>query len=101
VDEIRRVVDPWGRVVVFDYESWLHLATGARPEMLDHVDAILATVALPHHRAHDPLPGRERFYARHVLLPDRWLRVIVDYDEIPARIVTALVQPDDPRRTTR
>lgn len=94
-------MDPWGREVVFDYESWLHLASGVRPELLDHLDAILAAVALPHHHTHDLLPGRERFYARHVLLPDRWLRVIVDYDEIPGRVVTALVQPGDPRRSAR
>jgi hypothetical protein len=92
VDEIRRVVDPDGREVVFDFESWLHLAEGPRPHLLDHVDAMLTAVALPHHRAHDPIAARERFYARHLLLPGRWLRVIVDYRETPGRIVTALIQ---------
>jgi hypothetical protein len=101
VDEIRSVVDPDGREVVFDFESWLHLAVGERPELLEHVDAILATIALPYCREEDPIARRERFYARHLLLRRRWLRVIVDYNEIPARVVTALVQPHDPRRKTR
>jgi hypothetical protein len=101
VDEIRRVIDPFGREVVFDFESWLHLADGEHPAVLDHLDAVVAAIALPLHQANDPFAGRERFYARHPMLPARWLRVIVDYDEIPARVVTALVQDDDPRRTTR
>jgi hypothetical protein len=101
VDEIRRVYDPDGREVVFDFESWLHLAEGDHPWTLDHLDSILAAVALPYHREGDPTAGRERFYARHLLLQSRWLRVIVDYAEDPARIVTAMVQLWDPRRRTR
>ncbi len=98
MDEIRRVIDPWGRVVVFDHESWLHLAVGPRAWLLDHLDAVLATIALPHHHDGDPLAGRERFYARHPLLPGRWLRVIVDFTHAPGHVVTVLVQPSDPRR---
>lgn len=90
------MIDPWGRVVVFDHESWLHIADGTHPWVLDHLDAILATVALPAHHAQDPLAGRERFYARHLLLRRRWLRVIVDYDELPARVVTAFVVSNRP-----
>jgi hypothetical protein len=101
VDEIRRVVDPDGREVVFDFESWLHLAVGDHPWTLDHVDSILAAVTLPRHREDDPTAGRERFYAQHLLLRNRWLRVIVDYTEDPARVVTALVQRWDPHRRSR
>lgn len=93
-------MDPWGREVVFDFESWLHIADGERAALLDHVEAIVAAVALPVHHADDPLPGRERFYARHPLLPTDWLRVIVDYDDMPARVVTVLVQRRDPRMET-
>lgn len=101
MDEVRRVVDPDGREVVFDHGSWLHLALGERSELLDHVDAVLAAVALPHHREHDPIAGRERFYTRHPLLPTRWMRVIVDFSEVPAPVVTVLVQERDPRRRAR
>ena len=95
------MIDPDGREVVFDYGSWLHLAVGERPEMLDHVDAALAAVVLPNYREHDPIAGRERFYARHPVLPTRWLRVIVDFNLVPAPIVTILVQEHDPRKGTR
>lgn len=91
------MIDPDGREVVFDFETWLHLAD-RRPWLLDHVDAVLAAVAWPHHRAADPTAGRERFYAPHPLLPTRWLRVTVDYEHEPAVVVTAMDDKADPRR---
>ena len=100
MDEIRRVIDPDGREVVFGAGAFVHLAR-RRPWLLAHVEAILATVALPHHREHDPIARRERFYARHLLLPDRWLRVIVDYNDVPASVVTAFVDFDNPQERYR
>lgn len=87
--------DPDGRLVVFDEGTRLHLSIG-RPDLLDHVDAILAAVARPDHREDDPVPGRERFYRRD-LDPRRWLRVVVDFNDTPAWVVTALVQQNPPR----
>jgi hypothetical protein len=91
----QRTLDPDGRSVVFDAGTALHLALG-RPELLDHVEAILATVSRPDYRQDDPRPGRERFYRRD-LDSRRWLRVVVDFNEQPAWIVTALVQDTPPR----
>jgi hypothetical protein len=93
----RETRDPDGRVVVFDAGTHRHLAEAKRDWLLDHVDAILGTVAFPDHREDDPRPGRERFYRENVLTPGRWLRVVVDFDEEPGWIVTALVQRVDPR----
>lgn len=93
----RETSDPDGRAVVFDAGSHLHLASGRRVWLLDHVEAILATVARPDYREDDPRPGRERFYRQHVLQPGRWLRVVVDFNERPGWIVTVLVQDHDPR----
>ncbi len=90
-------VDPEGRWVVFDAGSHLHLALGRRDWLLDHLDAILATVARPDYREDDPRPGRERFYRQNPLEPGRWLRVVVDFHDEPAWVVTVLVQDDDPR----
>lgn len=87
--------DPDGRLVVFDVGSRLHLAR-RRPWLLDHIDAILDTVARPDHRALDPTPDRERFYRQHIE-PGRWLRVVVDYGQDPAWVVTAVEQDNDPR----
>jgi hypothetical protein len=95
MEAYRQTTDPDGRTVVFDAGSHLHLALG-RPWLLDHVETIMATVALPDFRAEDPIPRRERFYRRHIE-PRRWLRVVVDFSDSPAWVVTATVQSNDPR----
>jgi hypothetical protein len=92
----RQVTDRRGRIVVFDDGSYLHLAL-YRATMLDHVDTILATVADPDCWEPDPIIERERFY-RQDLDRRRWLRVVVDFGDEPAWVVTALIQPHDPRR---
>jgi hypothetical protein len=89
------VLDPDGRLVVFDAGSHLHLAR-RRPWLLDHLDVIMNAVARPDHRAVDRIPGRERFYRQHIE-PGRWLRVVVQFDDGGAWIVTAVVQDNDPR----
>jgi hypothetical protein len=87
--------DPDGRVVVFDMGTRLHLAL-SRPELLDELELILGTVAHPDHRLDDRIAGREHFYRRD-LDPRRWLRVVVDYREDPAWVVTVIVQESPPR----
>lgn len=72
----------------------MHLALG-RPWLLDHVETIMATITLPDFRAEDPIPGRERFYREHVE-STRWLRVVVDFNDSPAWVVTATVQSNAP-----
>jgi hypothetical protein len=84
-----------GRAVVFDAGSHLHLAL-VRPWLLDCIETILATVSLPDIHVEDPIPGRKRFYRRHIW-PNRWLRVVVDFNDYPAWVVTATVQRNDPR----
>jgi len=54
---------PAGRTVVFDGGSHLHLALGDRSWLLDHVDAILGTVASPDFWEEDVAPRRERVNA--------------------------------------
>ena len=56
---------------------------------------IMATVERPDDRDDDPIEGRERFW-RQGLGPSRWLFVVVDFTESPARIVTAYGQREDP-----
>jgi hypothetical protein len=94
------VIDPDGRRVVFDAGSHLHLAQGRRSWLLDHVEAILTTVSRPDYRDDDPRPGRERFYRQNALVPGRWMRVVLDFNDDPGWVVTVLVQDDDPRPRT-
>lgn len=91
-----RTSDPDGREVVFDVGSRLHLGE-RRPWLLDHIEVILDTVARPDYRILDPIPNRERFYRQHIE-PGRWLRVVVDYGQDPAWVVTAVEQNNDPRK---
>jgi hypothetical protein len=69
-----------------------------RPELIDEVEAMIAAITRPDHREYDPLPGRERFYALRSTDKIRWLRVVVDFNETPAFVVTALIQRKNPIR---
>ncbi len=95
--EQRETVDPDGRRVLLDGRTLDHLRR-RRPQMLAHVDAILATIAQPDRREPDPVAGRERYY-RIDLDARRWLRVVVDFGEVPGFVVTALIQDTEPRGT--
>lgn len=91
---IRDQHDPDGRRVVLDGYGWRHVLE-EHPEMAPHAAAILAAIAEPDFRESDPRPGRERFW-RERLGPSRWLFVVVDFAENPARVVTAFGRHDDP-----
>jgi hypothetical protein len=67
--------------------------------MVGHAAAILDAVSRPDAREDDPVPGRERFYRRD-LDSRRWLRVVVDFNESPAFVVTAFVQDNAPGTTS-
>ena len=94
----RIVIDPDGRTVVFDAGSYQHLAEGLRDWLLDHVDVIMGAVEIPDHRDDDPISPRERFYRQNFPRPGQWLRVVVDFADDPAWVVTALIQRTDPRQ---
>jgi hypothetical protein len=96
-EEQRSVIDPSGRRIVFDADSHLHLAQGGRSWLLDYVEMILEAVARPDYHEDDPRPGRERFYRQNPLRPGRWMRVVVDCNDVPGWVVTVLIQDDDPR----
>lgn len=87
--------DPEGRTVAFTDWTWEH-AIAERPELNEDVVGILDAVANPDHREDDPIKGRERFYQRRVTDKARWLRVVVDFNEDPALVVTAFIQRKDP-----
>ena len=96
----RHVTDPDGRDVVFDAGSLLHLAH-RRARFLNHVEVIVETIARPDYRTDDPQPDRERFYRRDFPTQGLWLRVVVDFQDEPAWVVTAFDQENDPRLDLR
>jgi hypothetical protein len=93
----RKITDPDGRLIEFTERSLRHIES-ARPELLDELDAMTATIAEPDHREPDPRPGRERFYRRHATDRIRWIRVVVDFNRDPAVVVTAFIQRKTPAR---
>lgn len=86
-------VDPDGREVVLDDDAWQHITT--RHPLSGSWPSVLAAIANPDHREPAPRPGRERYWRRG-FGPGPWLVVVVDFDERPARIVTAAGRRSDP-----
>lgn len=79
------------RVVLFEDTWLLHVLNPdhGHAELEPHLKAVLDAIGSPDHREPDGWPDRERFFKRDVG-PSRWLMVVVDFEEEPARIVTAL-----------
>ena len=90
---------PNGRLVILDARTYAHLAR-RRPQMLRHVGAILSTVHRPDFEEDDPAAERVRFFRRD-LNRRRWLRVVVDFSESPAFVVTAFAQSHEPNIPSR
>lgn len=88
---LAEAVNPDGvRVVLFE-DTWLRHILNPRSghaELEPHLKAVLEAIASPDHREQESWPERERFFKRDVG-PSRWLMVVVDSAEEPARIVTA------------
>lgn len=79
------------RVVLFE-DTWLLPILnpdGGHAELEPYLKGVLEVVESSEHRESDDWPYRERFFKRDVG-PSRWLMVVVDYEQEPARIVTAL-----------
>jgi hypothetical protein len=91
---LREEEDRDGRRVVLDEEGWRHIVR-EHVEMGSHQAAVMSAIARPDHRENDWRPARERFW-RQGLGPSRWLFVVVDFAESPARVVTAFGRRDDP-----
>ncbi len=81
------VQTPDGDAVVLTATAWRHISD-EHPDIAPYRNEVLATIAEPDAVTSDPRPGRQRFY-RHGVGPSRWLRVIVDFNRNPARVVTA------------
>ena len=79
---------------MLDEEGWGHVVA-RHPEMAPYPAVVMATVASPDHREEDPRPPRERFW-RHGMGPARWMFVVVDFADEPARVLTAYGRAEDP-----
>jgi hypothetical protein len=91
------VTAPDGREVVLLSRVWEEKITRDHPELVDHLDAVIETVARPDNVEPDSRADRSRFYRRDVG-PSRWLLVVVSFEQAPARIITALANRKDPKQ---
>jgi hypothetical protein len=89
--------DPEGKRVVLADAVWREKIVRDHPEIDTHLSNVLQAVTKPDHVAADPIfAERTRYYARDVG-PRRWLLVVVSYEQVPARIVSAFANRKDPR----
>jgi hypothetical protein len=88
-----------GREIVLLTRIWEQKITRDHPELVGHLDAVVATVAHPDHTEPDSRPERTRLYRRDVG-PSRWLLVVVSYEQQPGRVITALANRKDPKLWT-
>ena len=56
------VTDPDGREVVLVARTWENKVARDHPELVDHLDGVMATVARLDHVERDALPARTRIY---------------------------------------
>jgi hypothetical protein len=94
VTVLASVVDPDGRVVELTAKRWAHVLD-IHPEMAEHRDDVLPTVAAPDRQ----LPGRrlnEAWCYRSGVGPSRWLKVVVAYEGERGWIVTAFARRSFP-----
>jgi hypothetical protein len=93
---IGQVLDPRGRWVVLLKRIWHGKVVLVHPEMLHLTDAVLEVVAKAEHvEADRRYPQRTHYCARDIG-PSGWLVVVVSYEQIPARIITAFGRGKDP-----
>ena len=79
---------PPERQIVLTAHAWAHICD-RHPELAAFRDDVLLAISAPETTTRDlRYPARWRFY-RSGVGPSRWLAVVVDFTEDPARIVTA------------
>jgi hypothetical protein len=90
-------LNPESKRVVLLEAVWRKNVVRDHPEIEPYLSEILRAVADPDHAAPDPVfADRKRYYARGAG-PSRWLMVVVSYEQVPARIVSAFANRKDPR----
>jgi hypothetical protein len=88
------VADPDGRPVALTDERWAHIV-GGHPELAPHRDDVIHAVQAPDHRRAGRRASEEWFYSEDVG-PSRFLKVVVAYDDLQGRIITAFARRSMP-----
>jgi hypothetical protein len=84
-------------MVVLEQERWEHVC---KHEQLDgHELAVMRAVETPDRSRDGNYPGSKVLYARG-LGPARWLAVVVEYDGLLGRVITAYPYDKEPQAET-
>ena len=92
---IAAAISPQGRTVELTGLKWAYVQLHV--EMRGELELLLAAIRRPDFQEADPRPGRERYWLC-TEPPFRfpWLRVVVEFDGVVDRIVTAFGQDNRP-----
>ena len=91
---IAAVKDRLGRTIVLEQERWDHIS---KHEQLDgHELAVMRAVENADKRRDGNRPDREVIYGKD-LGPNRWLAVVVEYDGLQGRVITAYPHEKEPK----
>ncbi len=93
---IGETTDIEGARVVLFARIWQKKVLPEHIELTAFMEEVLKAVSSAEHVEVDPVyPGRRRYFARSVG-PSQWLLVVVSYEQIPARIISAFGHRKDP-----
>lgn len=92
-DLLAEAKNPDGRLIQIHASTWDHVLDG-HPEMADHLNTVMETIAKPEHREPDIRAGRERYFRRGG--PERWIRVVAEFADGHDRLVTTFPQSNGP-----
>jgi hypothetical protein len=88
--------DPDGNRVVIPARIWHGKILLDHPELVLNFVDVLRAVAEPDHVVRDPsFKNRRQHFVRDVG-PSRWLRVVLSYEQVPARLISAFPNRKDP-----
>jgi hypothetical protein len=93
---VGEAMDPNGVRVVLLRRIWMDKVIMDHPEVAPFIDLVLATVSKPSHIGPDPSGDDRRRYYMHGVGPSNWFLVVVSYEQVPVRIVSAFATRKDP-----
>jgi hypothetical protein len=93
---IGETIDPQGIRVVLPARIWREKVLLEHTELATFTADVLRAVTSADHVEVDPVyPERKRYFASDTG-PSRWLLVVVSYEQVPARIISAFGYRKDP-----
>lgn len=91
---IASVRDSLGRTIVLEQDRWEYI--GKHEQLDGHELAVMRAVENADKRRDGNYPGSEVIYGKG-LGPARWLAVVVEYDGLHGRVITAYPHDKEPK----